>query len=123
MDEVLKKVRQLHALLEEKNAQADKQLKNIAEIKEEQEDTDNKQKATADHLNARTRVLKKYEDFDIEKKNLAEAIKRNQELRIENDNVTKAFEKREAGVVGQEKELNESIAIFKKKNARMDDLL
>ena len=63
MTEVLQKIRQLHDLLEEKITANDKKTLELREEKAKQDERERKQNATAIHLAAKERIVKKVGDL------------------------------------------------------------
>ena len=120
MQEALQKIDNLVTLLEEKNAATEVLNKQLSEKKIALADVERRQIASANQLAAKERIYRRYDDFEIDKKELKESVARNTAIRLENtaekNRLTKLLKKIEA----DQKETETMKVLFKKKNANMD---
>lgn len=103
MQEVLKKIDELYTLMAEKTSVLDQEIGKLKDRKAKQEEVERVQAATAAHLAARERIIKKYEDFD---KRVKEVDKKEQDLNKEKLILKERIEAN----VKRQKELDKAVA-------------
>lgn len=115
MQEVIKKIEELYSLLEKKMADADKRYEEGRSMLERVEAAQKKLEATQNNNAALERKLNKYADFEVEKLNLQDAIKKlSDERSMLNANIV-ALAEEQVAIDRKKVDLDKMIAIYKDK--------
>jgi len=115
MQEVIKKIEELYSLLEKKMADADSRYEDARNLLDRVEAAQKKLEATQNNNAALERKLNKYADFEVEKLNLQDAVKKlGDERSMLNANLI-ALAEEQIALDRKKVDLDKMIAIYKDK--------